>query len=175
MYRTGDMVQQNADGSLIYLGHRDTQIKIHGQRVEIGEIENHTTSLLPGSQKVVKHMVRPGSETEAHKGPLVLVPVTEFFLAGKNDSNNNSRGLRPYKSFQITGNARKASDMLDVRLGQVLPAYMVPTAFLIVSRIPMNGKPDHCAVQDASRLIPHATLTSFACSSDDEQAPNTAM
>jgi amino acid adenylation domain-containing protein len=39
LYRTGDRVAWRPDGMLAYLGRIDRQVKIHGQRVEIGEIE----------------------------------------------------------------------------------------------------------------------------------------
>ncbi|MGW8952194.1 amino acid adenylation domain-containing protein [Streptomyces sp. NPDC055709] len=38
-YRTGDRVRQ-VDGTLVHLGRLDHQLKIHGYRVELGEIEN---------------------------------------------------------------------------------------------------------------------------------------
>ena len=40
MYRTGDLVRWTPAGTLDYLGRADSQIKLHGQRVELGEIEN---------------------------------------------------------------------------------------------------------------------------------------
>lgn len=39
IYRTGDLARFMDDGNIEYLGRRDTQVKIRGNRVEIGEIE----------------------------------------------------------------------------------------------------------------------------------------
>lgn len=40
MYRTGDYGYYESDGTLIFCGRRDSQIKLHGHRIEIGEIES---------------------------------------------------------------------------------------------------------------------------------------
>ncbi|CAA0123883.1 Tyrocidine synthase 3 [BD1-7 clade bacterium] len=39
LYRTGDLVRQDDDGNLIYLGRIDHQVKIRGNRIELGDIE----------------------------------------------------------------------------------------------------------------------------------------
>ncbi len=40
MYRTGDLAYRGADGLIYFCGRRDSQIKLKGNRVELGEIEN---------------------------------------------------------------------------------------------------------------------------------------
>lgn len=40
LYKTGDLVRYNEDGSLTFSGRKDAQVKIRGQRVELGEIEH---------------------------------------------------------------------------------------------------------------------------------------
>lgn len=51
-YRTGDLVFKDEHGCLFYLGRTDDQIKIQGYRVELGEIENACSRILPGHRNV---------------------------------------------------------------------------------------------------------------------------
>ena len=44
MYKTGDLVRYNSDGSLDYLGRKDSQVKVNGQRLELGEVEHHLSA-----------------------------------------------------------------------------------------------------------------------------------
>ena len=56
MYRTGDLVRWNEEGLLEYIGRMDNQVKLHGYRIELEEIENKI-SQCPGviSSAVVLH------------------------------------------------------------------------------------------------------------------------
>src|SRR5690606_1842786 len=40
LYKTGDLVKYTSNLELIYVGRNDSQIKIRGLRLELGEIEN---------------------------------------------------------------------------------------------------------------------------------------
>jgi len=51
-YRTGDLVFQDENGQLFYVGRADDQVKIQGYRVELSEIEVATAKILPRNQAV---------------------------------------------------------------------------------------------------------------------------
>ncbi|MEM7247987.1 MAG: amino acid adenylation domain-containing protein [Acidobacteriota bacterium] len=51
-YRTGDRVRREASGELVFLGRADHQVKVHGHRVELGEVE-HVLRELPGVVEAV--------------------------------------------------------------------------------------------------------------------------
>ncbi|MEW2399664.1 amino acid adenylation domain-containing protein [Streptomyces sp. NPDC046862] len=53
MYRTGDLVRRRADGVIAYLGRTDRQVKLRGNRVELGEIEAALTRLPEVGQAAV--------------------------------------------------------------------------------------------------------------------------
>ncbi|MEO8720797.1 MAG: amino acid adenylation domain-containing protein [Ginsengibacter sp.] len=52
-YRTGDLCYFDTDGFIMLYGRLDSQAKIQGYRVELGEIEFHTREFLNGKNAVV--------------------------------------------------------------------------------------------------------------------------
>lgn len=60
LYRTGDMVRQMAEGTLMFLGRRDAQVKIRGTRVELNEVEQ-TLATLPGVRRLAVVVVDQNS------------------------------------------------------------------------------------------------------------------
>ncbi|MEV2218883.1 amino acid adenylation domain-containing protein [Nocardia vinacea] len=97
MYRTGDLVTRKADGSIVYLGRTDFQIKLRGLRIELGEVETTLTAhdsvaqavALVRSDRLVAYVV-PASgapvDTEALRThaaeqlPSYMVPVAVAVL-----------------------------------------------------------------------------------------------
>ncbi|HWU53684.1 MAG TPA: amino acid adenylation domain-containing protein, partial [Tahibacter sp.] len=63
LYRTGDLGRQRTDGAIEYLGRNDFQVKIRGQRVELGEIEAQLLACTGVKQAaVVVHERGPGDQ-----------------------------------------------------------------------------------------------------------------
>lgn len=40
MYKTGDLAKWNPNGTITFVGRKDTQVKLHGYRIELSEINN---------------------------------------------------------------------------------------------------------------------------------------
>ncbi|MGW7488587.1 amino acid adenylation domain-containing protein [Streptomyces sp. NPDC054786] len=118
MYRTGDRVRREEDGTLGFLGRADDQIKIRGFRVEPAEIEAVLTA-----DPAVQHAVvvaredRPGS-------PLLVAYVVA------------APGSAPDPTA------------LHARVADALPGYMVPAAVMELPELPVtvNGKVDKRAL-----------------------------
>ncbi len=76
LYKTGDLVRWLADGNLEYLGRNDFQVKIHGQRIELGEVESVLNSLPEVKQSVV--VVRGKEGREQLIGYVVIADGYDF-------------------------------------------------------------------------------------------------
>ncbi|KAL2825063.1 hypothetical protein BDW59DRAFT_162009 [Aspergillus cavernicola] len=126
-YRTGDLVQQNMDGSLVYMGRRDTQVKIHGQRVEIGEIEYWVKTKYSGVREVAVGLFQ-SSETEQANEPLLAVAM-EVPTSNPNEASS----LLP-----VTDDLREAFSDLRRALLETLPSHMVPQLYLPFAKLPLT-------------------------------------
>ncbi|POS69558.1 HC-toxin synthetase [Diaporthe helianthi] len=62
---TGDLVKYTADGNIVYVGRKDTQVKTHGQRVELGEVESQVSEHLPQRTRVIDDVVSYADGTQA--------------------------------------------------------------------------------------------------------------
>ena len=129
LYKTGDLARYLPDGTLEFLGRIDHQVKIRGYRIELGEIE---------------------AALGQHPG------VCDIVVVAREESTLPDRHLVAYLTSR--GNAPLSPHALRQYLADLLPPYMIPSAFIRVDRLPMtaNGKVDREALPPPRRadLLP---------------------
>ena len=120
MYRTGDCARWNAQGELEFLGRRDRQVKIHGFRVELGEVECALNS---------------------HPG------VRESYVATRKD---NSGETYLVAWLGVADMSQATIDEVRTHLRERVPGYMVPRQFALLPQLPWNssGKIDARALPE---------------------------
>lgn len=62
MYKTGDLAKYNHDGTIEFVGRKDTQVKLRGQRVELTLIEHHVRKVLPDLVRVAVEVITTASD-----------------------------------------------------------------------------------------------------------------
>jgi amino acid adenylation domain-containing protein len=113
-YRTGDFVRWLDDGRLAFAGRKDEQVKINGNRVELEDIRHCLTAHQLVKDAAVVYKTFDGGNQ----------PVLAAYVVPEDISCN--------------------ADVLMAYARTALPAYMVPSFFVIMRAIPLtgNGKKD---------------------------------
>ncbi|MDT0328087.1 non-ribosomal peptide synthetase [Nocardiopsis lambiniae] len=123
IYRTGDLGRWTEDGELVVVGRADGQVKIRGFRIEPGEVENALASL-PRVAAAVVTVWQDRSGDRRLVG--YAVPAEDGVGAGVDGASLRSA------------------------LASVLPEHMVPSAVVVLERLPLtaNGKVDRRALPE---------------------------
>jgi len=132
LFRSGDLGRMLSDGSIEYLGRKDQQVKIRGNRVEYGEIE----AVVDHEKGIEKSVVKA---FERENGELTLILYYTLKDGG-----------------QIDG--EKIKEILKNKL----PDYMIPSIYAQIEEIPLtpNGKIDRNALEDLGKNQIPATSNS---------------
>ena len=133
IYKTGDLARYLSNGTIEHLGRLDFQVKIRGYRIELGEIE----SVLNQHPAMRQAVVVAREDVPGDKRLVAYVVLKKGLNATVDD-------LKQHVTKQV-------------------PAYMVPSVFMILEAMPLtpNGKVDRGAfpVPELSR---HSSEDNFA-------------
>jgi thioesterase domain-containing protein len=121
MYRTGDRVRWRADGQLEFGGRIDDQIKVRGNRAELGEIE----------VRLARHAGVRQAAAAVRPAPTGAGVVVGYVVLDKAAGD----------AVDLTRDIRRS-------LAETLPDYMVPAAVVALDALPLtrNGKLDRAAL-----------------------------
>lgn len=172
-YRTGDLVRRNEDGTFDYIGRKDTQVKINGQRVELGEVEARMLEHLPEHMTGLVDVV-PAS---AEHGRRASLTAFLWVLGGGRDGGRSGHGTASLLP-EPSGEEARLMVSLHGFLGVSLPTYMVPMAYLC-----LQGEPEQTASGKVSRRhlirlaqsVPAAQMARFTPGTMDSEAPSLPM
>lgn len=148
-YRTGDLVRYNTDGSLVFVGRKDAQVKLRGQRVKLEEVQHYVQETIMAKTgercRVVAEVVQPKQSTNP---TLVAFILTKSGTVGSSDDE---------PATQISRVTAEVGD----RLRGFLPAYLVPAAYIPLPHIPMTptGKMDRRQLREIGASIELAGLS----------------
>ncbi|MEN3541004.1 Pls/PosA family non-ribosomal peptide synthetase [Microbispora sp. ZYX-F-249] len=127
LYRTGDLGRVTANGEIEYLGRADSEVKIRGHRVDLGEIENVLLEDAGVAEAVAALVPVPGTESSGGELAAYVVPA-----AADGDGDGDGDG------------GRALAGRLHDRLRRRLPSYMLPAFMDVVAALPAmpSGKVD---------------------------------
>ncbi|MEN4957725.1 syringomycin E biosynthesis non-ribosomal peptide synthetase SyrE, partial [Pseudomonas syringae] len=125
LYRSGDMARYRADGNIEFLGRNDSQAKLRGLRLELGEIEARLAEVAGVRESLV--VIREDSGGT----PKLIAYFVEYATRDESGPALTPRALR--QQLQLN-----------------LPEYMIPAAFVRMAALPLsaNGKLDRRALPE---------------------------
>lgn len=131
VYRTGDLVRYGKDGTIEFVERKDKQVKLRGQRMELGEVEHQLRRALPPRTAAIADII----STESSRGEPMLVA----FICLGGDKGINKSGSRSGRLVTDPAIKQQVSDLiasLKAQLSDVLPSYMIPSMFVAMESMP---------------------------------------
>jgi len=143
VYRTGDLGRRLGDGTIEFMGRKDTQLKIRGFRVETAEIENLLLKYEGIKEAVVAARVDEKEDAQVHLCAYIVPEPTRIKTG--------------------TGAVFPVSTLRSYLAGE-LPEYMIPSYFVEIETLPLtpNGKLDRKLLPPPEPLRPRLEVTFVA-------------
>jgi acyl carrier protein len=123
LYQTGDLARYRSDGSLLFAGRADEQVKVRGYRIEPGEIE-----------AVLRHLPQVAAAAVVSHSERSSAPQLVAYIVPQPETTLDRAEIRQQLLHQ-------------------LPDYMVPSVFVSLERLPLTptGKLDRRALPPPER------------------------
>ncbi|KAJ4397181.1 hypothetical protein N0V93_001405 [Gnomoniopsis smithogilvyi] len=132
LYRTGDLGRYLADGSLECLGRRDTQVKVRGQRFELGEVES-VLARHPAVSQIAAFVYH----TDTGPAPKELISI--LTLSSHDGHDDNATSIKPdLARIPVDEESRQQLEVIRNFAENHLATFMVPTLWIIVEKLPQT-------------------------------------
>ncbi|OGM50252.1 nonribosomal peptide synthetase [Aspergillus bombycis] len=176
LYKTGDLVRQTSDGSLLFVGRKDDQVKLHGQRLEVGEVEHCIISSSTAIRTAAVECIKIPEQNNRVSLAAFICPQTDGDWGQSFDAGSGGLELvgPPSDQFYSTIQA------LETSLKELLPAYMVPSFFIPLADVPLtlSGKVNRRLLRNESTSLSLKILEQYQLrnrTAPAEEVPITAL
>lgn len=145
LYRSGDLARYTEDGRIEYIGRKDTIVKLDGCRVDVVEVEHLARKCLTPKDAVVVDLL---GVIDGKQDPCLAA----FLYLSDHPDSSDTEDLS-LKDASLDERALQKVDQIKETLAKFLPSYMIPTLFLLATRVPrtLSKKTDRRMI----RLVSH--------------------
>lgn len=167
IYKTGDLVRYHADGKIAFIGRKDNQVKIRGQRVELGDIEHHVNLRFKAAKHLAVDVITPSGGPDSQK-------IVVFIHLG--NKRYIGPDLEPH-CLPLSDELQASLAMKMVSLSNDLPSYMIPSYYVLVSRMPWtsSGKLDRKRLLGMISSLNRQQLKAYTLNQSKRKTPSTSV
>jgi len=166
LYRTGDLIKYKSDGTVCYQGRIDSQVKIRGQRLELGEVEKQLQrSLLEAEGMDSDHVIVDAFTPAGIQGSRMLIA---FLCINGLDPNSCLQWDKydnplPISSRIERGRFSAIVSKVDKIMRLALPSYSIPSFYIPLSEVPLSiaGKSDRRRLRGIASKASSKQLAGF--------------
>jgi non-ribosomal peptide synthetase component F/aryl carrier-like protein len=165
LYKTGDLVRYDSDGTILFVGRADQQVKLRGQRIELAEIEYNMRGKLPPGCRIAVEVIKPGGSSGE---PTLVAFIAE--RAGLVPESESLLGTHsPYVQDALTN--------LNGLLSKDLPIYMIPAVYIPLQVMPLlvSAKTDRKRLRVLGSSLSRKDVADFAGATVPRTEPSTTM
>ncbi|KAI1200699.1 peptide synthetase [Nemania serpens] len=166
LYKTGDLVRYDTDGTILFVGRADQQVKLRGQRIELAEIEYHMRDKLPPGARLAIEVIKPGGPSGE---PMLVAFISERAGLVQEAESLLSDSHTPRVQDTLTN--------MSSLLSEDLPIYMIPAAYIPLQTMPLlvSAKTDRKRLRELGSSLSRKDLASYAATTAPGREPSTAM
>ncbi|KAG7001438.1 hypothetical protein G7Y79_00031g065530 [Physcia stellaris] len=166
LYKTGDLVKMRSDGTIEFLGRKDKQVKLRGQRVELGDVEHHLRQSLANVEDLAVELIVPANDVQNPRLAAFLC-LDRRQMRGQASVEKNSIAMDPLPP--------EISARIWDHLSRSLPRHMVPTLLIPLQAIPLSvsGKIDRRKLQSAAESFTKEELIAYSTNKRERSVPVT--
>ncbi|KAI0856054.1 peptide synthetase [Xylaria cubensis] len=165
LYKTGDLVRYDTDGTILFVGRADQQVKLRGQRIELEEIEYNMRNKLPPGTRIAIEVIKPGGSSGE--------PTLVAFIAERAGLVTESETLLGSHSTQVQDALVNMSGLLS----KDLPIYMIPAVYIPLQVMPLlvSAKTDRKRLRELGSSLSRKDIAGYAAAATPRREPSTVM